>query len=224
LNNLRLTTRWLAAPAQPKAAATSTLLKGIAVFMFAAMCTFLASCTQQQVTPTPKLVSKATPNTPTQAVAQFHDVLQADMINVAVFSLDEIQYGTPAATVIRQNVAQLSKSMTTGGYDFTIVDHKIDQNTAVVLVQESPVKQQAPSYKSIFLIRRNDIWKIAPRIFKYDSILGLTRAQAKQFSGLEHWFHLKRADLKINPPKSLAPINTNNANNNANQPAKQPEN
>ncbi|MEX2216376.1 MAG: hypothetical protein WD768_19850 [Phycisphaeraceae bacterium] len=142
-------------------------------------------------TPTPE---KRAALSPKEAVQSFRDVLRGEMVDTAIFLVDDLDYGSPAAEQTRGKIKALSHDVALGGYDFVGIDQKIEGNCAVVIVRESGLNRNG--YNAIYLVHRSNRWSISPDVWSYDRFLGMDSAQLARFRELERWYQIRRGELR----------------------------
>lgn len=170
------------------------------ITIFALLAVLLAGCVSTSPAPSPKWLPTpaATPAaTPSQVVQRFRDVLRAEMVPTALFMIDDLNYGSPAAEQVRQRMTRLAEEMAKKTYDFKPVDEQVQDGCAAVIVRENFLRTGPGQYTAFFLVERDGMWKIAPEPTDYNRFLSLSPAQATTFRVLERWFQLRKADLKV---------------------------
>ena len=134
---------------------------------------------------------------PMNVVADFRATLRAQAVSDALFFIDEVNYGTPAAEQVRFRIKKLADEMAGGAYDYKPVEEQIQDDCAAVIVRENPNRPGPAVYGLYFLIKRDERWKISPEPQNYQKILGLTAAQGKSLLALDRWYQLRKADLRL---------------------------
>lgn len=162
----------------------------------------IAALTACQATPAPtpappSTTTAAAPLLPLDVVQRFRDALRAEMVPAALFMLDEVNYGSPAAEQVRLRIKRLAEEVARGGYDFKPIDQHIEADCAAVIVRENPGQPGPAQFAAFYLIHRGDGWKLSPEPASFERMLRLTSAQATTFRVLERWFQLRKADLKL---------------------------
>lgn len=162
------------------------------------MCLLVACSTPREAAP-PVAAAPAGREirSPLNVVADFRATLRAQAVSDALFFIDVVDYGTPAAEQVRFRIRQLAESMASGAYEYKPVEELAIDDCAAVIVRENPNRTGPAAYGLYYLIKRDERWKISPEPQNYQKILGLTAAQGKTFLALDRWFQLRKADFKL---------------------------
>ncbi len=130
---------------------------------------------------------------------RFRDVLRAESVATAMSMVDVMDYTAPAADQVRRRLSRLGREMADDGFDFRPVDAKSEGDAALVIVRETPGRKNPgpPAFNAMFLILRDEGWRLSPEPTKYEKIRGLTAVQAASFEALDRWFQYRKADLKM---------------------------
>ena len=142
--------------------------------------------------------------TPREVVERFRAAMKYNDVPAALNMLDDIAYGTPAATSTRQRFEKIGIVMSRGGEDFKVLESQQEKECAVVLVQQNPGRSGPAEFAAIFLIRRyNEFWRISPDLYSYEGIRNLSATQQGSFKALDTWYRKRKADWKmmLNDPK-----------------------
>ena len=132
--------------------------------------------------------------TPKQTVQSFRDVLRGEMVNTALFMLDEVDYGSQAAELIRVNIKKMSDDMVHRGLDFRPLEQELMHDCAAVIVRETGPNRN--DLAVIYLIFRNNRWHISPQVWSYERMLNLDSGQRSRFSDLQRWYQIRRGELR----------------------------
>ncbi len=136
--------------------------------------------------------------TPREVVERFRAAMKYNDVPAALNMVDEINYGTPAATSTRQRFEKIGIDMSRGGEDFKVLESQQEKECAVVLVQQNPGRTGPAELAAIFLIRRyEEFWLISPDLFGYAGIRNLSPAQQASFKALDTWHRKRKADWKM---------------------------
>lgn len=136
--------------------------------------------------------------TPREVVERFRAAMKYNDVPAALNMVDEINYGTSAATSTRQRFEKIGIDMSRGGVDFKVLESQQEKECAVVLVQQNPGRTGPAEFAAVFLIRRyEEFWRISPDLYGYEGIRNLSATQQSSFKALDTWYRKRKADWKM---------------------------
>ena len=83
------------------------------------------------------------------------------------------------------------------GWDFEIVEEKVEGECAVIVINESKkAGEKAFDLDPAYLIKQGDEWKVFPDITDWDIAEQVAKDKVDSFKKLEAWFETRKAELK----------------------------
>lgn len=143
------------------------------------------------------LVQSAFAGTPTEALAAFKKAaitkdLEATWKHAAKFE------GLPdGATEYFKGKVQRFIDLTADGWDFEMIEEKIEGECAVVVINESKKEgRKAFDLDPVYLIQQGGEWKVFPDLSDWDVAEQVAKDKVDSYKKLEGWFKLRKAELK----------------------------
>ena len=86
------------------------------------------------------------------------------------------------------------------GADFAIIDHKIEGDCAVVLVNEIKESNgKGANYDPIYLLKQNGVWKFFPNLSIYREAAQIAPDKVETFKRLQVWYDKQEEIAKSRP-------------------------
>lgn len=143
------------------------------------------------------LVQSAFAGTPTEALTAFKKSAQAKDFEATWKHAAKFE-GLPAqATEYLKGKVQRFIDLTSKGWDFEIMEEKVEGDCAVVVINESKkAAQNAFDLDPAYLIKQGDEWKVFPDVSDWEIAEQGAKEKVDSFKNLEAWFKTRKAELK----------------------------
>lgn len=87
--------------------------------------------------------------------------------------------------------------LTGKGWDFEIIEEKVEGDCAVVVINESKKEgKKAFDIDPAYLIKQGDEWKVFPDVSDWDIAEQVAKDKVDSFKKLEAWFETRSEELK----------------------------
>jgi hypothetical protein len=144
------------------------------------------------------LVQSALGGTPTDALAAFKESAQARDFEATWKYAAKFEELPDQATKYFKGKVQRFIDLTAKGWDFEIIEEKIEGDCAVVVINESKkAGQKAFDLDPAYLIKQGDEWKVFPDVSDWDVAEQVAKDKVDSFKKLEEWFKTRKAQLKM---------------------------
>lgn len=134
--------------------------------------------------------------TPTEALAAFKKAAQAKDFEAAWKQAAQFEGLPPDATDYFQGKVRRFIELTGKGWDFEIVEEKLEGDCAVVVINESrKAGARAFDLDPVYLIRQGEQWKVFPDLSDWEVAEHVAKDKVESFKTLEAWFKARKAEL-----------------------------
>ena len=87
--------------------------------------------------------------------------------------------------------------LSSNGWDFEIIEEKIDGNCAVVIINELKKSgNKTFDLDPAYFIKQGDEWKVFPDVSDWDVAEKVAKDKVASYQKLEAWFKARKAELK----------------------------
>lgn len=87
--------------------------------------------------------------------------------------------------------------LTGKGWDFEIIEEKIDGDCAVVIINESKkAGRKTFDIDPVYLIKQGGEWKVFPDLTDWDIAESVAKDKVASFKKLEAWYEVRKVELK----------------------------
>ena len=143
------------------------------------------------------LVQSAFAGTPTEALAAFKKSSQAKDFEATWKHAAKFEGLPDQVTEYLKGKVQRFIDLTSKGWDFEIIEEKVEGDCAVVVINESKkAGQKAFDLDPAYLIKQGNEWKVFPDVSDWDIAEQVAKDKVDSFKKLEAWFKARKAELK----------------------------
>ena len=143
------------------------------------------------------LAQSAFAGPPTDALAAFKKSAKAKDFEAAWKHVAKFEGLPPAATKHFKEEVQEFIDLTAKGWDFEIVEEKVEGDCAVVVIKESKKGgEKTVDLDPAYLIKQGDEWKVFPEVTDWEVAEHAAKDKVAAFKKLEAWFTARKAELK----------------------------
>jgi hypothetical protein len=143
------------------------------------------------------LVQTAYAGTPTEALAAFKKSAQAKDFEATWKHAAKFDGLPDEVTEYLKGKVQRFIDLTSKGWDFEIIEEKLEDDCAVVVINESKkAGQKAFDLDPAYLIKQGDEWKVFPDVSDWDIAEQVAKDKVESFKKLEAWFKARKTEIK----------------------------
>ena len=143
------------------------------------------------------LIQSAFAATPAEVLAAFKKSAQARDFEATWKQAARFDGLPDDATDYFKGKVQRFIDLTAGGWDFEIVEEKIEGDCAVVIINESKkAGKTAFDIDPVYLLKQGDEWKVLPDLSDWDIAEQVAKDKVGSFKKLEAWFGKRKDELK----------------------------
>lgn len=143
------------------------------------------------------LVQAAIAGTPTEALAAFKKSAQAKDFEATWKNAAKFEGLPERATEYFRGKVQRFIDRTSKGWDFEIIEEKIEGDCALVVTNESKKAGEKPfDLDPAYLIKQGGEWKVFPDVSDWDIAEQVAKDKIDSYKKLEAWFKVRKAELK----------------------------
>ena len=148
-------------------------------------------------------VQSAFGGTPTEALADFKKSAQSKDFEATWKHTAKFDGLPDQVTEYLKDKVKRFIDLTGKGWDFEIIEEKIDGDCAVVVVNESTKEgRKAFDIDPAYLIKQGGEWRVLPDISDWDIAEQVAKGKVDSYKKLEAWFKERQEELKKEANKS----------------------
>lgn len=143
------------------------------------------------------LVQSVFAGTPTEALAAFRKSAHTKDFESTWKHAAKFEGLPDQATEYFKGKVQRFIDLAAKGWDFEIIEEKIEGDCAVVVINESKKEgRKAFDFDPAYLIKQGGEWKVFPDVSDWDVAEQVAKDKVDSFKKLEDWFKSRKAELK----------------------------
>jgi len=134
---------------------------------------------------------------PSKALAAFKKSAQAGDFEATWEHVAKFEGLPDPATDYLKGKVRRFLELTREGWDFEIIEEKVEGGCAVVVINESRKAGRAAfDLDPAYLIKQGDEWKVLPEVSDWDIAEQVAKDDVPSFRKLEAWFKARKAELR----------------------------
>jgi hypothetical protein len=143
------------------------------------------------------LIQSVIAGTPTEALAAFKKSAQVKDFEATWKQAAKFEGLPDEATEHFKVKVQRFIDLAAKGWDFEIIDEKMEGDCAVVIINESKkAGEKAFDIDPAYLIKQGGEWKVFPDVSDWDIAEQVAKDKVDSFKKLEAWFRTRKAEIK----------------------------
>jgi hypothetical protein len=143
------------------------------------------------------LIQSVIAGTPTEALAAFKKSAQVKDFEATWKQAAKFEGLPDEATEHFKGKVQRFIDLAAKGWDFEIIDEKMEGDCAVVIINESKkAGEKAFDIDPAYLIKQGGEWKVFPDVSDWDIAEQVAKDKVDSFKKLEAWFRTRKAEIK----------------------------
>ena len=143
------------------------------------------------------LIQTAFGGTPTEALGEFKKSAQAKDFEATWKHAAKFDGLPDQVTEYLKGKVKRFIDLTGKGWDFEIIEEKVDGDCAVVVINESKKEgRKAFDIDPAYLIKQDGEWRVFPDVSDWDISEQVAKDKVETFKKLEAWFKARKVELK----------------------------